>query len=237
MSLIILMLMLIFVWRALTHFREWRKPTGIWWTLLTNIDHSAALVRDASVECFGTAQRRWVEGGSIDFYERGNLRIIQVSSPRDVRLADIPSLFSVAVVASQGKTEITLRIDISWGVRMRRSVAKQFDGAAEAELSCAVAQLRRASARLEKARAAHGRTVRSAAPDMDADYALLGLERGASPEQVLKAYRIACRKYHPDRLTGQNVEPHLVELAVQRFKETGAAYQRIHERHPQARRA
>ena len=70
----------------------------------------------------------------------------------------------------------------------------------------------------------------SAAQD---DYSTLGLKPGATPEQVRAAYRDACRKYHPDHLNGQNVEPHLVELAVQRFKEITAAYQRLKERFPQ----
>jgi len=37
------------------------------------------------------------------------------------------------------------------------------------------------------------------------------------------------------RLTGQNVEPHLVELAEQRFKEVSTAYRRLREQlaHPQ----
>lgn len=71
----------------------------------------------------------------------------------------------------------------------------------------------------------------------DADLALLGLERGATLEQVKKAYRVASRKYHPDGLTGRNVEPHLVELAVQRFKEVSAAYQRLCEHFAQPQHA
>jgi len=71
-----------------------------------------------------------------------------------------------------------------------------------------------------------------APPDgsLDADLALLGLKRAASWDAVQSAYRDACRKYHPDGLSGKNVEPHLVELAVQRFKEVTAAYRRLRDR-------
>lgn len=48
-------------------------------------------------------------------------------------------------------------------------------------------------------------------------------------DQVQAAYRDACRKYHPDRFAGRGVEPHLLELAAQRFKEITAAYQRLKE--------
>lgn len=75
-------------------------------------------------------------------------------------------------------------------------------------------------------------SAQEAPPDgsLDADLALLGLKRGASWDGVQRAYRGACRKYHPDGLSGKNVEPHLVELAVQRFKEVTAAYQRLRDR-------
>jgi len=74
------------------------------------------------------------------------------------------------------------------------------------------------------------RTRTPAPPAGDADYSALGLKPGATREEVHTAYRDACRKYHPDRLNGQNVELHLIELAVQRFKEVTAAYQRLKDR-------
>ncbi|MBK9126316.1 MAG: J domain-containing protein [Phycisphaerales bacterium] len=80
----------------------------------------------------------------------------------------------------------------------------------------------------DEAEAAQGAPV--PADSLDADLAVLGLSRGASWDDVQRAYRDACRKYHPDRLNGQNVEPHLVELAVQRFKEVTDAYRRLRDR-------
>ena len=47
-------------------------------------------------------------------------------------------------------------------------------------------------------------------------YAILGVERGASEEDIKKAYRRLARKYHPD----VSKEPQ----AEARFKEMGEAY-------------
>ncbi len=49
-------------------------------------------------------------------------------------------------------------------------------------------------------------------------YEILGLERGAAPEEIKKAYRQLARKYHPDVNPGD-------ESAEERFKEIGEAYE------------
>ncbi len=245
MSLAILAIVLGIALHAWDRFRASRElviHTG--WTLQATVHSPADTVRDASVQCFGHTDRRWVECGSIDFHQRGDSRITRVVNPQHVRFADIPSLFSVAIATVEGRTEVTMRIDPIPGVRIRRSLAKWLDSAADAELTAAAYRLGDAAAKLRKEREAYQeqrehrqRCAKSTPFTSDSDYELLGLKPGATLEQVQKAYRIACRKYHPDRLTGQNVEPHLVELAVQRFKEVAAAYQRIKDRHPQAQRA
>ncbi len=229
-------------WDRFKSSRELATHTG--WTLQATVHSPADTVRDASVQCFGNTERRWVECGSIDFHQRGDSRITRIVNPQHVRFADIPSLFSIAIATVEGRTEVTMRIDPIPGVRMRRSLGKWLDSAANAELTAAVYRLGDAAAKLRQEREAYHeqrerrqRRATSTPFTPDSDYELLGLKPGATLEQVQKAYRIACRKYHPDRLTGQNVEPHLVELAVQRFKEVAAAYQRIKEKHPQAQRA
>src|SRR3954468_19773336 len=52
-------------------------------------------------------------------------------------------------------------------------------------------------------------------------YAILGLERGASAEDIKKAYRRLARKYHPDVSKEANAE--------ERFKEVSEAYETLRE--------
>lgn len=54
-------------------------------------------------------------------------------------------------------------------------------------------------------------------------YIVLGVERGASDEEIKKAYRSLSRKYHPDA----NINNPNKEQAEERFKEIQAAYNQI----------
>lgn len=55
---------------------------------------------------------------------------------------------------------------------------------------------------------------------MDDPYKVLGLERGASDEEVKKAYRTLAKKYHPDANPGD-------EYAARKMQEINAAYEQI----------
>ena len=57
-------------------------------------------------------------------------------------------------------------------------------------------------------------------------YAIMGVNRNASPEDIKRAYRKLARKYHPD----VSKEP----KAEERFKELGEAYE-LHGKDPQKR--
>jgi DnaJ family protein B protein 4 len=50
-------------------------------------------------------------------------------------------------------------------------------------------------------------------------YKILGVDRGATPEQIKKAYRKLAMKWHPDR------NPENKEMAETKFKEIGEAYE------------
>ena len=52
-------------------------------------------------------------------------------------------------------------------------------------------------------------------------YEVLGLKRGASDEEIKKAYRTLSRKYHPDANLDDPKE------AEEKFKEVQQAYQQI----------
>ena len=54
-------------------------------------------------------------------------------------------------------------------------------------------------------------------------YRVLGVQRGASDEEIKKAYRSLSRKYHPDA----NINNPNKAQAEERFKEIQAAYNQI----------
>ncbi|MBW1902214.1 MAG: DnaJ domain-containing protein [Deltaproteobacteria bacterium] len=56
-------------------------------------------------------------------------------------------------------------------------------------------------------------------------YAVLGVEKNASREEIKKAYRRLAGKYHPDRVNHLGEE--FKELAERRFKEIQDAYQEL----------
>lgn len=58
---------------------------------------------------------------------------------------------------------------------------------------------------------------------MNNPYEVLGVPHNASNEEVKKAYRQLCKKYHPDSY----VDNPLADLAEEKFKEVQAAYEQI----------
>jgi len=54
-------------------------------------------------------------------------------------------------------------------------------------------------------------------------YEVLGVPRSASNDEIKKAYRQLCKKYHPDSY----VDNPLADLAEEKFKEVQAAYEQI----------
>lgn len=62
-------------------------------------------------------------------------------------------------------------------------------------------------------------------PSIGRSYETLGLQRGASPEEITAAYRRLAQMYHPDKVAG--LAPEFRELAERRMKEINAAYERL----------
>ncbi len=59
-------------------------------------------------------------------------------------------------------------------------------------------------------------------------YEVLGVQSGASDEEISSAYRKLVQQYHPDRVA--DLGPELREVAEQRMKEINAAYQALKKR-------
>ncbi|WP_421694700.1 TerB family tellurite resistance protein [Aestuariivirga sp.] len=61
----------------------------------------------------------------------------------------------------------------------------------------------------------------------DDPWAILGLTRTASSEEVRKRYRELVREYHPDRHIAAGVPPEMIEIATARLQKVNEAYDRI----------
>lgn len=59
-------------------------------------------------------------------------------------------------------------------------------------------------------------------------YAALGLQKGASAEDVKRAYRTLVKQYHPDRLGGVT-DPEKITLYTRKFREINEAYEELIE--------
>ena len=67
--------------------------------------------------------------------------------------------------------------------------------------------------------------------ETDRDYALLGVKKGASQDEIKRAYRKALFKYHPDKFIKNKDQPgyecKTIEEATAKFQEINNAYERI----------
>lgn len=187
--------------------------------------------------------------GECDGFRRGEDGLRRLRGPGSGPWCALPVIVAAVCYESEGRLVLHMRFSLAPFVSVSAFGTRYFLEQAGAEFAQVASYLEQIASEYARRRGGQKRrrrpnhrwytgdeegpraqeAPRSADP-LDADLAVLGLKRGASSDEVKRAYREACRKYHPDRLNGQNVEPHLVELAVQRFKEVTAAYQRLHER-------
>jgi hypothetical protein len=66
---------------------------------------------------------------------------------------------------------------------------------------------------------------RSLFPDLDEDWAIMGLARGASAEEVKKSYRSLSLAFHPDSLSGLSGEQR--EKAQEAYLRVRRAYENL----------
>ena len=58
-------------------------------------------------------------------------------------------------------------------------------------------------------------------------YKTLGVEKGASADEIKKAYRKLVSQYHPDKLVSHGLPDEMADIAKSRIREINTAYDRI----------
>ena len=61
----------------------------------------------------------------------------------------------------------------------------------------------------------------------DDPYLILGVDRGASIEEIKSRYRALVREYHPDRHIAAGVPEEMIEIATSRLQKVNEAYEQI----------
>ena len=67
----------------------------------------------------------------------------------------------------------------------------------------------------------------SAALDIDAAYAALGVDSSVSDRELKRAYRKRMSENHPDKLIARGVPEDMVRLATERSQEIQSAYEQV----------
>lgn len=78
-------------------------------------------------------------------------------------------------------------------------------------------------------RQTHDRRPTTAVGSLTQAYAVLGLQREASPDAIKLAYRRLLKQHHPDKLAGRNASLAELARATEKTRELTAAYDRIRE--------
>ncbi len=81
----------------------------------------------------------------------------------------------------------------------------------------------------EQRGAGRGRGATGAITSLNEAYALLGLERTASTEQIKLAYRRLVQQHHPDKLVARDASALELERATEKTREITAAYELIRQ--------
>lgn len=206
----------------LQHVKRWEGP------LTPN------LARDGIAMLLGElGYEHRTDKNGIDVYFCGNASVTRLPCEKQIGWNEFPRFTAVRVAAAANGVAVTLLIQPLPTVKLAPEGVAFFLECAREELEGAVGVLKEIVEEVirESEQAPKARPCAPVPPPppaaLPADLATLGVRAGASWEEVQRAYRDACMKYHPDRLAGQNVAPHLKDLAVLRFTEVSAAYERL----------
>lgn len=173
-----------------------------------------------------------------EIYYRGNLEITHISTGREVRWHEVPLSVLVEYQTVGETTHVKISYLTNEGVRLTQAGVDFVRAQAGIEFDSALAGLSAEAQRFHHARRKReeqtrrpfgggGQSNQAPAPagGLEADLAVLGLKPPSNWTAIQAAYRDACLKFHPDKQV--NIPKHLIDLAVVRFKEITAAYQRL----------
>lgn len=154
---------------------------------------------------------------SEQLIERGDPSITRVPTSRQLTWVETPMRIAVTYTPVRGGIEVKISYCTPAETEFTKQGAefvvaqaeREFDGVFEA---------------MKESRSPAG--PRAPKPDRVTEaLRILGLRPGASWTDVQTAYREASKKYHPDTLSGKGLPPHVVDLAVAKFREITEAYQ------------
>lgn len=74
---------------------------------------------------------------------------------------------------------------------------------------------------------AHFAEQQSVASRLEAAYELLGIDAGASDQEVKKAYRRQMNQHHPDKLVARGLPDEMIEIATQKTQDIKSAYELV----------
>lgn len=208
---------------------EWAESADFGVNMVFACATLAAFFRELGYE----RQSNGEEG--IDIFHRGDARIRRLPDVRPVRWRELPLFAGVGVSLTGNGVRVSIIIRPLPKLRISDDMTGLFLKYASEECRGAFDAIRLAAANAQSRRdsAGEGRktaTCPSPPQPEPSDLDTLGLKAGASWEEIQTAYRSACMKFHPDRLIGQNVAPHLADLALRHFKEVSTAYERLRRR-------
>jgi hypothetical protein len=168
------------------------------------------------------------EEGDIQMFQRGDFSIRRLDATSDLDWRQVPVILGLQYASEPSETLVRVHTAASTDLVFSDGMEESFYSLAAKEVDVLVLAL---GAWIEASRIRQPEPEPKRCPDDASAYATLNLKRGAAWPEIQEAYREASKRYHPDRLTGQNVPSHLVELAVERFKSATAAYQTLKRLH------
>lgn len=202
------------------------------WANAMNVALPAERCRVLMVEFFRdyAGGRLEAQTATHQLFSRGDRRITELPTSRPVGWGEIPLTIYLDYQEGEQRTRVAISYLSREGVRFNQACVDFFHAQAEHEFDQVFNGIADAAERYQKARTrrpAGDGTAQTTDAQTAADLASLALKAPSSWPEIQAAYRDACLKFHPDRLGGQNVPRHLIDLAVGRFKEITDAYQRL----------